>query len=136
MVLLYSDGNCYEITEVHGETTGGTVHTIYDNCVDCVEFNPCLTTPTPTPTRTLTPTPTPTAPCAGCSSYIITNNDANTQTIGYQICSTSGFSSVVLAASGTVTLCSCIFPEVIPPDGKGADNVSIAFNGPCTEESE
>ena len=145
-VLLYTDGNCYYVTEVYGPSATGTTVFFYNSCVDCVEYNPCVTTPTPTPTRTLTPTPTPTrtltptptptAPCAGCSSYIITNNDANTQTIGYQNCLTGGFSSVVLAKNGTVTLCSCILPEVIPPDGEGADNVSIAFNGPCTEESE
>jgi hypothetical protein len=122
MVLLYSDGNCYEITEVHGETTGGTVHTIYDNCVDCVEFNPCLTTPTPTPTRTSTPTPTPTRtstptptptqPC-NCNSYVITATSDTT--VGYTDCSTGEILFLEMSKDETIELCSCTVPESIPP---------------------
>ena len=66
-------------------------------------------------------------PCPTCTSYTILNLEPTSISVGTVDCGTEEIVITAIAANGTLTICSCTFPEAIPPSAQ----IEILGEEPC-----
>ena len=87
--VLVHEGNCYQFSPILSNSNPDATYlnATYTSCTDCLDINPCPTTPTPTPTLTTTPTPLPTSIYLSgcCDSVLYVSQNAIEKIVGSTI---------------------------------------------------